>query len=165
MYILDKKPIEIPFTSDSPGRVNISLDLSTSDFRNFGNVDFKLDTGSDFVTVNIEDLHRLGYTDNQLKSCPIHGIATTADGKEVKLQYMTNISIKYKERELQQATIYFALGTQMRNLLGNNWLKYFDIEIKRKASLLTLAETTEPPQLTDGEIPMQIYDLHGRTPK
>ncbi|MCL1987980.1 MAG: retroviral-like aspartic protease family protein [Firmicutes bacterium] len=162
MVNMNKVPIEIPFTSDWPGRINISLDVSTSNLLGFGNVDFKLDTGSDFVTINMDDLHRLGYTDEQLKSCPIHGIATTADGKKVNLQYMTNVSIKYKNREIQQATIYFAIGTKMRNLLGNNWLKYFDIKIKRKSSLLTLTETTEPPELTDGEIPMQIYDLHGK---
>ncbi|MCL1987985.1 MAG: retroviral-like aspartic protease family protein [Firmicutes bacterium] len=161
-----KEPIVIDFNLDETGygRVLFDIDVSTSNLRNFRDVKFKLDTGADMTTISITDLHNLGYTDEYLQSRPFSDtIVTIADGTKVKLQYLTNVSLKFKDREIQNTKLHFAFGTKMSNLFGNDILKMFHVNINRDKSLLTLTETAEPPQLADGEIAIQIYNLQGKT--
>ncbi|MCL1999115.1 MAG: retroviral-like aspartic protease family protein [Turicibacter sp.] len=156
------EPIMIDFTSDKWGRVYIKADILKSDLLSFDEIEFKLDTASDFVTLSMTDLYKLGYTDEHLRTCPTHGIVTTADGKEIVLQYLTNISIKFEDREFQQVKVYFAIGTKMRTLFGNNILKYFNLTIDRDKGFVALNRRTTEPTLSAGELPLQIYSLQGK---
>jgi len=158
-----KEPIVIDFDSDESGygRVLFNALVSTSNLRNFRDVKFKLDTGADMTTISITDLHNLGYTDEYLQSRPFSNTTViVADGTKVKLQYITNVSLKFKDREIQNAKLHFAFGTKMSNLFGNDILKMFHVNIDRDKSLLKLTETETPPKLIDGEIAIQIYNLH-----
>ena len=159
-----KKPdIKIPFKTSSLGRVEFDLDLSAADKKRFISIEFKLDSGSDFTTLSVDDLFSLGYTEDYLHSCPIHvsskeGV-TTADGKQINLQYISNLSIKFYDRELQGCRAYFCLGTKMRSLFGSDLLKYFDREVNYSNGTLILKELNEKPPLSQGETLIQIYEL------
>ncbi|MCL2087830.1 MAG: retroviral-like aspartic protease family protein, partial [Oscillospiraceae bacterium] len=124
-------PIIIPFTPNSLGRVEFNAKMMTGDRKSLGDIRFKYDSGSDFTTINCDDLDRLGYTQEYLKSCPHHsGGATLATGEnKTPLQYITNVSIKFGDRELQHCRVFFALGTSLRSLFGSDILKYFNREI------------------------------------
>lgn len=158
-----KPDINIPFKTSNLGRVEFDLDISTADKKRFVTIEFKLDSGSDFTTLSIDDLSVLGYDEAFLKSCPVHlasheGV-TTADGNQINLQYLSNITIKFADRELQGCKIYFCLGTKMRSLFGSDLLKYFDREVNYSNGTLILKELDEQPTLSQGETLVQIYEL------
>ena len=121
-------PIIVPFTSNELGRVIFRANIMTGNRRSFEPVDFKLDSGSDFTTISCEDLDSLGYDEEYLRSCKIHGTAYTATAGAVNLQYIENVSIKFGDRELQNCRIFFALGSDLHTLFGSDILKYMTIQ-------------------------------------
>lgn len=154
-------PIIIPFEPNSLGRVEFTAHVMTGDRKSLKKVDFKLDSGSDFTTVSCDDLDRLGYTQEYLKSCPHHGGGATLamDENRTPLQYITNVSIKFGDRELQHCRVFFALGTSLRSLFGSDILKYFNREVCYDTGELRLLERKDKPQLSTGETPIEIYSI------
>jgi hypothetical protein len=148
----------IPFTPTALGRVEFAAEVQTGNRLSLDTVYFKLDSGSDFTTLSCEDLESLAFPMEELQKCPICGKATTASG-EMSLQYLEKISIKFGNRELQGCRIYFALGTALRSLLGNDILKYFNREIDYDCGELRLKGMTKLALLLKGEEPIQIYAL------
>ena len=104
-------PIVIPFTSNDLGRILFNAHVSTSDSKSLKRVNFKLDYGSDFTTLSCEDLDILGYSYEYLKNCPAHedGASLAADEVNVPVQYITNVSIKFGDRELQHCRVWRTL--------------------------------------------------------
>ena len=82
------EPITIQILSGNLGRVIFNADIMTSDKKSFGDIRFKLDSGSDFTTINCDDLYDLGYTNEFLHSCPFHTIkaSTASDDKTIHLK-------------------------------------------------------------------------------
>ena len=153
------RPIVIPFAPSSLGRVEFLAEVMTGDKKSFDTVRFKLDSGSDFTTLSCEDLDNLGYSEEYLRSCKIHGKAYTATSVEVDLQYIEGVSVKFGDRELQGCRIFFALGSGMRSLFGSDILKYFNREINCDKGELRLNRTENPPRLVKDETPIQIYSV------
>ena len=154
-------PIIITFTPNNLGRVEFNAHVMTGNRMSLNQVRFKYDSGSDFTTLSCDDLERLGYTQEFLKSCPQHeGGATLAMGSNrIPLQYITNVSIKFDERELQHCRIFFALGTTLRSFFGSDILKYFNREVCYDSGELRLLERKSKPELSTGETQIQIYSL------
>jgi len=155
------KPIVIQFTPNNLGRAAFKANVLTGDSKGLDTVVFKLDSGSDFTTLSCDDLDYLGYSQDFLKLCPYHEtIASTASSKEsLNLQYISNVSIKFGDRELQGCRIYFALNTELLSLFGNDILKYFNREINYDVGEIRLSECINKPQLSIGETPIQIYSI------
>ena len=154
------EPIVIPFTPNNLGRVNIKISVMTGDRKSLKSVNFKLDSGSDFTTLSCDDLEKLGYLREFLQNCPHYGAASTASNDfDLPLQYITNISLKFGNRELQGCKIFFALDTRLRSLIGSDILKYFNREINYDKGELRLKKTAGKPCLSAGEEPIQIYNL------
>jgi hypothetical protein len=141
--------------------VEFSADVSTANGKSFDTFGFKLDSGSDFTTISRNDLRTLGYTAEFLQNCPIYagGVSTASEGLKLQLRYITNISIKLGDRELQGCRIYFSLDTNLRNLFGCDILKYFNWETDYDKGELRLMQRASSPQLTHGETPLHIYTL------
>ena len=158
-------PIIIPFDTNNLGRVEFLADVMTGDRKSFDTVEFKLDSGSDFTTINCDDLETLGYTIEYLKSCPFHKnkASTASDEFHLPLQYVSNVSIKFEDRELQGCRIFFALNTKLRSLFGSDILKYFNREINYDNGTLILYELSSTPALSEGETPIHIYSLEKNT--
>ena len=154
-------PIIIPFIPNSLGRVEFTAHVMTGDRKSLDKVDIKYDSGSDFTTLSCEDLERLGFTEEYLKSCPHHeGGATLAmDENRTPLQYIKNVSIKFGDRELQHCRVFFALGTTLRSFFGSDILKYFNRSVNYDSGELMLSERKSTPELSTGEVPIQIYSL------
>jgi len=154
-------PIVIEFTPDSLGRVEFDAQIMTADRKSLKKVRFKYDSGSDFTTVSCDDLIRLGYTQEFLQSCPYHfaGATLATNEHRTKLQYISNVSIKFGERELQHCRIFFAFGTTLRNLFGSDILKYFNREICYDCGELILSERKQSPGLSKGETQIEIYSI------
>jgi len=154
-------PITISFTPNNLGRIVFLAQMMTGDRKNLNDVLFKLDTGSDFTTISCDDLDRLGYSPEYLKSCPRHEVRASlaSDELRVPLQYIPNVSIKFGERELQHCRIFFALGTKLRSLFGTDILKYFKMEICYDIGEFKLTKREEKPLLSTGETPIQIYSI------
>ena len=154
-------PIIIPFDTNNLGRVEFLSDVMTGNRMSFGSVEFKLDSGSDFTTISCDDLETLGYSIEYLKTCPFHKskASTASDEFHLPLQYITNISIKFEDRELQGCRVFFALNTKLRSLFGSDMLKYFNREINYDNGTLTLNKLTSAPVLSEGETPIHIYLL------
>jgi hypothetical protein len=110
------QPIIIRFKPSVVGRVGFTANVLTGDGKSLGAVDFKLDSGSDFTTISCDDLEKLGYTQEFLQNCPVYANEAQAasDDLTLRLRYITNVSIKFGDRELQSCRIYFALGTKLR---------------------------------------------------
>ena len=155
------QPIVIPFTSGNLGRVGFDAYVMAGDRKTLGKVRFKLDSGSDFTTLSCTALKVLGYTEGFLKSCPFYETkaSTASDEFNLPLRYIPNISIKFGDRELQGCRVFFALGTKLRSLFGNDILKYFNREINYDAGEMRLSGRKSSPQLSDGEVPVRIYSL------
>jgi hypothetical protein len=155
--------IVIPIEKPDLGRVIFRADVLRSDRLSHDEVIFKLDSGSDFTTLSLEDLGRLGYTEEFLRNCPEYGVdgisVTTADGSPVHFRYLSNISIMFQDREIQGCKIFFALDTKMRSLFGNDILKYFNREVNYDAGELRLNERSGPPLMSADETPLHIYVL------
>jgi len=158
------QPIIIQFVPNNLGRVEFLADVMTGDCKTFGGVEFKLDSGSDFTTISCDDLETLGYSLEYLKSCPYHELkaSTASDEYRLPLQYITNVSIKFEDRELQGCRIFFALDTRLRSLFGSDILKYFNREINYDNGELLLTELDNSPLLSEGETPIQIYSLESK---
>ena len=156
------EPIIIPFESSSLGRVDFDARVTTGDHKSFKAVRFKLDSGSDFTTIDCKDLDNLGYTHEFLKSCQFHPTNAFTASSDIKLQYITNVSIKFGYREIQGCRIFFAFGTQLRSLFGSDILKYFNWEVNFDESLLRLTQTVKKPLLSTGENSLQIYSVEGK---
>ena len=154
-------PITIPFIPNSLGRVEFRAHVMTGDRKSLKGVDFKYDSGSDFTTISCDDLRRLGYTQDYLKSCPVHenGANLAMDEKKIPLQYIKNVSIKFGDRELQHCRVFFALGTGLRSLFGSDILKYFNREINYDTGELKLTERKSEVTLSTGETQIQIYSI------
>jgi hypothetical protein len=154
-------PITISFIPNSLGRVEFVAHVMTGDRKSLDSVRFKYDSGSDFTTLSCKDLVRLGYTEEYLKSCLHHESgATLAMGEhKTPLQYITNVSIKFGDRELQHCRVFFALGTTLRSFFGSDILKYFNRSIDYDSGELMLSERKSVPELSTGEVPIQIYSL------
>ena len=152
-------PIIIPFSPSSLGRVEFSAQVMTGDRKTFGEVEFKLDSGSDFTTLSCDDLDVLGYDMEYLKACQHHDThaSTASDDLILPLQFISDVSIKFGDRELQGCRVFFALGTNLRSLFGSDILKYFNREINYDDGELRLFELKNKPALSSGEKPIQIY--------
>jgi len=155
------QPIVIPFTSGNLGRVEFSAQVMTGDRKTFREIDFKLDSGSDFTTLSNEDLKVLGYERQYLESCPFHitPASTASEDLILPLQYITDVSIKFEDREIQGCRVFFALDTKLRSLFGNDILKYFNREINYDTGELRLLDLKKKPMLSPGEKPINIYSL------
>jgi len=153
--------IIIPFDFNSLGRVDFLVNIMTSDFKSFKGVRFKLDSGSDFTTVDCKDLFNLGYTREFLKSCPFYPSSASTASSDIRLQYIKNMSIKFNNREIQGCRIFFALDSQLRSLFGSDILKYFNWSVNYDKGLLQLDNTEKKPALSTGESPLQIYTIEG----
>ena len=155
------QPIVISFPQSTLGRVEFAAEVSTGDRMSLDSVDFKLDSESDFTTLSCHDLEDLGYSLDFLQRCPFHtNHASTADGElKLQLQYISGVSIKFGDRELQGCRVYFALGTKLRSLLGSDILKYFNREIDYDKCELRLTQRTSSPELASGEDTIQVYYL------
>jgi len=153
--------IKIEFGTSNLGRIMFYTKVLTGDFKSTKDVEFKLDSGSDFTTISCESLYDLGYSDEFLKKCPFHHDEASAAGTNtMPLQYISNVSIKFGDRELQGCRIFFALGTKLRSLFGTDILKYFNWDINYDKGIFRLTETEVKPQLSRGEEqPIQIYSL------
>ena len=156
--------IEIPFTASNLGRVEITAGVMTGNRKSFADVEFKLDSGSDFTTLSCNDLNNLGYSLNFLQNCQYYSTdASTASGA-LRLQFITNVSIKLSERELQGCRVFFALGTNLRSLLGSDILKYFNWEVNYDLGLLRMNQVAAKPALSPGESPLQVYAFEESLP-
>jgi hypothetical protein len=151
--------IVITFAPTSLGRVEFDAEVMTADRLSLDTVKFKLDTGSDFTTLSLADLHLLGYSDTFLQSCPVFGEAITPAG-EVTLQYIEHISLKLGDREIQDCRIFFALGSPMRSIFGCDILKYFNYAVDFDKGEFLLNKTDRVPALSFGETPIQIYSIN-----
>jgi len=151
--------IEIQFISNNLGRVDFWADVMTGDNMSFRNVRFKLDSGSDFTTIDCEDLDKLGYTQEFLETCPFHPTSATTASSDIQLRYISNISLKFGSREIQGCRVFFALGTQLRSLFGSDILKYFNREINYDDGIMRLTQAKRAPQLSKGETPLHIYSI------
>ena len=151
--------IIIPFLPKNLGRVNFDIEVMSGERKSFDNVRFKLDSGSDFTTISCEELYNLGYSREFLENCPYHHInaVTASEYGQLKLQYITNISIKFADREIQGCRIFFALDTKLRSLFGSDILKYFNWEVNYDLGILKLTQVNNKPLLSEGESPLQIY--------
>jgi len=155
------EPIIISFTPNNLGRVDFYAYVMTGDRKGLDRIGFKLDSGSDFTTLSCDDLDYLGYSQDFLKSCPYHKttVSTASDKENLKLQYISNVSIKFVDRELQGCRIYFALGTELLSLFGSDILKYFNRQVNYDAGEMRLSECINKPQLSKNETPIQIYSM------
>ena len=154
-------PITIQFIPNNLGRIEFRTQVMTGDRKSLKDVDFKYDSGSDFTTISHKTLKYLGYTDEFLKSCPVHenGANLAMDEKKIPLQYIKNVSIKFGDRELQHCRVFFAMGTGLRSLFGSDILKYFNREINYDTGELKLTERKSEVTLSTGETQIQIYSL------
>ncbi|MCL2356083.1 MAG: retropepsin-like domain-containing protein [Defluviitaleaceae bacterium] len=153
--------INIPFVFNSLGRVDFFADVATSDYKSFKGVRFKLDSGSDFTTIDSQDLYNLGYTREFLETCPFHHLSATTASSNIRLRYIKNISIKFGEREIQNCRIFFALDSQLRSLFGSDILKYFNWGVNYDKKVLLLDKVGNAPMLSEGEEPLHIYIIEG----
>ncbi|MCL2386662.1 MAG: retropepsin-like domain-containing protein [Defluviitaleaceae bacterium] len=153
--------ISIPFEFNSLGRVDFNANVMTSGYKSFKGVRFKLDSGSDFTTIDSKDLYNLGYTREFLESCPFHHLSASTASSDIRLQYIENISIKFGEREIQNCRIFFALDSQLRSLFGSDILKYFNWGVNYDKKVLRLDKTENAPALSKGEKPLHIYTIEG----
>ena len=151
--------IIIPFSSNNLGRVDFWADVMTNDRRSFGDVRFKLDSGSDFTTIDCRDLYKLGYTNDFLGKCPFHPSKASTASTDIRLQYLTNVSLKFENREIQSCRIFFALDTQLRSLFGSDILKYFNWEVNYDDNIMKLVQAKRRPSLSEGETSLYIYSI------
>ena len=155
------EPIIIQFTTNNLGRVEFRAGVQTGDGLSHKRISFKLDSGSDFTTLSCEDLSLLGYSREILEACPFHGNEPSTAFSDTKphLRYMTNISITFGDRELQNCRIFFALDTKLKSLFGSDILKYLNREINYDEGKLYLRKRIVDPKLSRDETPIQIYSL------
>ncbi|MCL1987851.1 MAG: retroviral-like aspartic protease family protein [Firmicutes bacterium] len=154
------KPIVINFDTNEMGRILMNVKVLKGDLLSHKTVRFKLDTGADYTVIARETLKDLGYTDEFLRSCPKDKYpATMADGTKVQLYYIPNVSIMFKEREIQNCRIYFSLDAKMRTLFGCNILKFFNYTVNYDSSEILLQERSTLPKLAEGEQPIQVYEI------
>jgi len=95
------QPIIVPFTPNNLGRVIFEAQVMTGDRKSFNDVEFKLDSGSDFTTISCDDLAILGYECDFLESCPFHNtqVSTASGDLILPLRYISDVSIKFDNRE------------------------------------------------------------------
>jgi len=152
--------IVVPFEFASLGRVEINLEIMTGDRKSFERVKFKLDSGSDFTLIKTDDLLRLGYTKVFLESCPLHeNPARTVSASRLDLRFITGVSIKFGDRELQGCRIFFSLDKHTSNLIGCDILKYFNWSVDYDKGELAMVERKIKPKLSIGEKKIHIYTL------
>jgi len=156
------KPIIIPFKTNSLGRIMFNTGILAGDYKSTKDVEFKFDSGSDFTTIHWDVLTEvLEFSEKFLDDCPFHHDPASAAGtKDIPLQYITNMSMKFGDRELQGVRIFFAKNTEMRSLLGSDVLKYFNWDVNYDKGIFQLAERETKPLLSKGEErPIEIYSL------
>jgi predicted aspartyl protease len=124
-------------------------------------VSLTLDTGSDFTVLNQDVLYDLGYTEDFLKSCPVHGTtATSWSGVESTIRYIDDFSIEFSgDRAVRKCRIFFTLESDTSNLLGSDILKYFNYNVNLDKGELTLTKRENEPPLSNGESRLFVYSL------
>ncbi|MCL2050708.1 MAG: retropepsin-like domain-containing protein [Lachnospiraceae bacterium] len=152
-------PITISFNPSGLGRIEFSAEVMTADRMSLESVKFKLDTASDFTTLSIKDLENLGYTQDQLHKCAIFKGSASTGGGDLELRYIENVSIKFGDREIQNARVFFALDTELRSLFGCDILKYFNFSVDYDNGLLLLQQIEKKPPSSFNETPLQIYSF------
>ena len=107
------------FIPNNLGRIKLELLIQKANKINMSNIDFDLDTGSDFTTIDIIYLIKLGYTKDFLKKCPYYKnpASTVAKEHNINLQYIDNTTILLDCIELKNQRLYFSMNKTMRNLL------------------------------------------------
>ena len=153
-------PFKIGFTPSGLGRVEFRADVMTADRMSLRSILFKLDTASDFTTLSLTDLKRLGYTQEQLQECKIFEGSASTGGGDLELRYIENVSIKFEDREIQNARVFFAPKTKLRSLFGCDILKYFNFSVDYDNGSLMLSKASKSPALSQGETPIQIYSIN-----
>ena len=135
----------LEFIPNNIGRIELTLSIQKANKINMEDIDFALDTGSDFTTIGIKHLIQLGYTKELLQNCPYHkNLATTvATEHSIDLQYIDNVTVLIDCIELKNRRIYFSMDKNVKNLLGSDLLKYFNMEINRDIGLVFLTLTKE----------------------
>ena len=133
----------LDFIPNNLGRIELWLYIQKANQADMMGVQFHLDTGSDFTTVDFAVLAEMGYTERFLQSCPVHKtqITTVAQGSHIELRYIEGVTVSLDGIELKNQKIFFSSGHSIRNLLGQDLLKYFNIEINRDFNSVTLTLT------------------------
>jgi hypothetical protein len=154
------EPITLEFAANNLGRIEFDAYVLTGNRKSLNKVNFKLDSGSDFTTISCDDLEVLGYTNEYLQSCPYHhAYASAASEEKLQLQYISNVPIKFYDREIQGCRIFFSRGTKLRSLFGSDILKYFNWSVNYDTCTLQLSESTNKPTLAPGETTIHIYTV------
>ncbi|MDR0220348.1 MAG: hypothetical protein LBI54_02960 [Lachnospiraceae bacterium] len=78
---------------------------------------------------------------------------------KLELRYITNVSLKFGEMELQGCTVYFSPDADIRNLFGGDILKYFNWAVDNDNGEFCLTPRAAAPELAPGEAPIHIYTL------
>ncbi|MDR1687375.1 MAG: hypothetical protein LBS21_02030 [Clostridiales bacterium] len=168
---VSSEPIIVSLRPNNLGRVLFSADVLGASKKQQNDVEFKLDSGSDFTIISRRDLIRsLGYSKEFLNSCPLYYTenprvnATQVDGTPLPLRYIKNISMMVNGREIINTRIFFQSeeqkGKETRNLFGTDILKYFNWSIDYDKWLLTLSKRNlANVELSPGEKRLEVYDL------
>ena len=152
-------PINIDFTPMGLGRIEFEAKVMTADRMSLRSVMFKLDTASDFTTLSLDDLEYLGYTQERLLECKVFEGSASTGGGDLELRYIENVSIKFEDREIQNARVFFAPDMKLRSLFGCDILKYFNFSVDYDNGSLKLLQAAKAPALSLGETPIQIYSV------
>jgi|GEM_PF-3556739 len=71
------------FVPNNLGRIELELSVQKKNKADMAGVEFNLDTGSDFTTIDFTELLDMGYSDEFLKNCPVHQTKITTVAKGV----------------------------------------------------------------------------------
>jgi len=121
---------------------------------------FKVDTGSDFTVLRLDDLIRLGYNMESLKIYPVHEhrASTVAEENGLILHYIDGVTLELGCVTLYNRRIFFS-DQIVRNLLGSDILKYFNIEIDREANLFKARLMNDVISRIESGLEKDIYVL------
>ena len=160
------KKIEIDFAPNGLGRVEFEVKIPVIGDRRkhqmFAQVTFKLDTASDFTTLSLRDLKKLGYKLDELKKCDFHIDSKTGERVLVNgrfpIQYMDDFMIIIGQTVIKNVRVFFVTNESenLRSLFGGDITKYFNYTVNSDERRLTLWKMISEPDLIPGEIPIEI---------
>ena len=156
---------EMPFLNHPIGRIDVEIHVQGAALTLLYPINCKLDTGSDFTTINHKSLLKIGYTKEFLQNCSYcsETVTTVTEHQRLRLQYIENIIVLLDCVELRNQRIYFSMDIPLRNLLGLDLLKHFNMDVDREQSRVSLSVTKSLTERIEAGLERDISFLEQHT--
>ncbi|MDR2166288.1 MAG: retropepsin-like domain-containing protein [Clostridiales bacterium] len=149
------------------GKIIVPMNIQDANLKDMSEVDFKVDTGSDYTTISKKELYTLGYSADWIKQNAIRNDrdAKTADGSTIPIYFLQIPKMNILGTEVSNMRLHILLdgdggaARDLNNLLGLDLLLSFNYMVNNDEDEFIIHRTTKPSKTKTIYPEVQLFNL------